>query len=343
MEIGTGNFVSGVTGGYVLRKRHVMAVFSAGKGKYKGQAFVVFKGTASLYDVLTGLNAGIKTSHTGVPVHQGFYYAFDSVLMELRQFVGGLKGVTTIHCVGHSLGGAIATLAAHWIKSKGGLKVNLYTFGSPRVGLNRFARTCTSRLQADNIYRVYHTTDPIPMLPTWPFTHVPDSSLDYQIYSPPSMPPWEHHFIRHYVDSAKINCWDSIKSNRPKTYGQFAIESWLKSDGVVSLTANTLRLLDASLVYVLRHIGNALGIITIGAFSAHLTLLDRLAMILKKAIDVSVDVSVWVYRLIRKMARLVGITVKKGMDLTVHFIRTVFIRLHTRIAEMVRRVGMVLS
>lgn len=343
MKVSGANLASGVTGGYVLKKRHVMAVFSAGKGIYKGQAFVIFKGTASLYDALTDLNTGVKGSHTGLPVHQGFYYAFDSVLIELRQFIGGLKGISSIHCVGHSLGGAVATLAADWIKSRSSMRVNLYTFGSPRVGLSMFARTCTSRLSPDNIYRVNHTTDPVPMLPTWPFAHVPDSHLDYQIFSPPAMPPWEYHFMRHYIKSAEVDCWSTLRTNRPKAYGQLAIESWLKSDGVISLSANTLRLLDAALLYVLRKIGHAVGVILIGGMASHLTLLDRLAMILKKAMTISADVSAWVYRLIRKMAKLVGITVKEGANLTVQFVRTIFMRLHSRINDMVRRVAMVIG
>lgn len=81
----------------------------------------------------------------------------------------------------------------------------------------------------------------------------------------------------------------------------------------------------------------------IGGMATHLTLLDRLAMIFKKALDVSVDVSVWVYRLVKKMAKLVGIRVNEGANLTVHFIRTIFIRLHTRVSDMVRSVAMVVG
>lgn len=341
MELSKSSFPSGVTGGYIVKKRHLMAVFSAGKGTYKGQAFIAFKGTASLYDAVTDLNAGIKTSHTGLPVHQGFYYAFDSVLKEFRQFIGDLKGVSCVHCVGHSLGGAIATLAADWIKSSGhSATVNLYTFGSPRVGLARFANRCTSRIRADNVYRIYHKTDPIPMVPTWPFTHVPSSDADYLIHSPSAMPPWKYHFMEHYINSVEnTSGWKSIKRNRPKTYGQMTLENWLKSDGVVSLTANSLQLLDAALVYVLEKVAHAFGIAVTGIAAAGLTLLDRLAMILSEAASVSADLSIWVYHLVKKMAALVGISVKKGSSLTVEFIRSIFIHLHQRISDMVMRVA----
>lgn len=341
MDVSKSAFSPGVTGGYIIKKRHVMAVFSAGKGSRKGQAFVVFKGTASLYDAITDLNTGVKPSHTGLPVHQGFFYAFDSVINELRQFLRGLEGVSTIHCVGHSLGGAIATLAADWIKSSGGSPtVNLYTFGSPRVGMGRFAEKCTSRLHVDNIYRVYHSSDPVPMVPTWPFSHVPNNDPGYHIYSPAAMPPWKYHFMEHYEKSAEnVNCWHGLRAIQPQTYGQVAIENWLKSDGVISLTANTLQILNAALLYVLKKVGHAAGIITVGYFASQFTLLDRLAMILKKAANISASVSFWVFRLIKRMAALIGMTVKEGADLTVQFIRTIFMFLHQRVSDMVQRVG----
>lgn len=341
MELSQDSFSPGVTGGYIVKKRHVMAVFSSGKGAYKGQAFIAFKGTASLYDAITDLNTGVKTSHTGLPVHQGFYYAFDSLITELRQFVGELKGVSTIHCIGHSLGGAIATLAADWIKSSGhAAVVKLYTFGSPRVGLGRFAKKCTSRVLAENTYRVYHKTDPIPMVPTWPFAHVPSFGGDYLIHSPVSMPPWKYHFMEHYIKSVEGSSgWKSIENNRPQSYGQITLENWLKSDGIVSFSANSLQLLDAALVYVLEKVAHAVSIAINGIIATGLTLLDRLAMILAEAASISADLSVWVYYLVRKMAALVGVTIKKGTSLTVEFIRAIFIHLHQRVSDMVMRIG----
>lgn len=274
-------------------------------------------------------------------MHQGFYYAFESVYQELNQFLRGLKGVTTIHCVGHSLGGAIATLAADWIKSTGAVaQVNLYTFGSPRVGLEMFAKKCTTRLVADNIYRVYHKTDPVPMVPTWPFTHVPTSSVDYLLFSPVSAIPWEYHKMKHYIKSAENAAgWAGMKTNRPKGYGQVAVERWLQSDGIVSFTANTLELLDAALLYVIEKVINATGIVLVAGFATYFTLLDRMAVFMAKAAKTTVKVSIWVHHLIRKMAALIGIVVKEGADLTVEFIRMVFNRVYRKIADMVWQAG----
>ncbi|MCR6652929.1 MAG: lipase family protein [Cellvibrionaceae bacterium] len=326
---------------YLLKKPHVMGFMAVGLGENKNHAFVAFKGTAGLYDALTDLNTGVRACHTGTSVHQGFYYAFESIYQELNQFLSGLQGVTTVHCVGHSLGGAIATLAADWIKSTGKVaQVNLYTFGSPRVGMEMFAKKCTTRLVADNIYRVYHKTDPVPMVPTWPFTHVPASNGDYLLFSPMTAIPWEYHKMKHYRASVeKAAGWKGMKDNRPKGYGQIAVERWLQSDGIVSFTANTLELLDAALLYVIEKVINAAGIVLVTGFATTFTLLDRMAVFMAKAAKATVTVSVWVYHLIKKMAALIGVVVKEGTDLTVDFIRMVFNRVYQKIADMVRQAG----
>lgn len=336
------SLISGTTGALtVLKKAQVLAVFAVGKGAYEGQAIVAFKGTESLYDALTDVNTGVKTSHTGCRVHQGFHYAFDSVLTELRRFIGGLKGVHTIQCVGHSLGGAIATLAADWIRASGAsATVKLYTFGSPRVGLDMFARKCTSRITAGNIYRVYHQTDPIPMVPTWPFYHVPTSSADYAIWSPIGV-PGEYHLMKHYISSVEVaGSWEVMKKNRPQGFVDATIEEWLKSDGVLPFTANTLELLSAALYYVLKKATNAAGILIIsGGGATTFTLLDRMAILLAKATNVSVDASSWVYHLVKKMAALIGFVVREGTSLTTELIRMVFLRLHRKIADLIWHVG----
>ena len=341
MDLSSATMATGKTGGYIINKKHVMAVFSSGKGTYQGQAFVAIKGTASLYDALTDLNTGVKTTHTGSAVHQGFHYAFDSILSELKQFLASLRGVGTVHCVGHSLGGAIATLAADWIKASGQVStVKLYSFGSPRVGLDFFANKCTTRLCADNIYRVYHTTDPVPMVPMWPFTHVPTSMADYKVYSPLAPKPWEYHLMKHYIASAeKAKSWVAIKHKRPKTRSEAAVQRWLKSDSILTFSANSLALLGEAIIYVLKKIAHLIGINIQGTFASALTLLDRLAMLLAKAAEVAVEVSVWVYHLVKKMAKLIGVTVKEGTNLTVSFIRAVMLRVHQKISDMIWQAG----
>lgn len=325
----------------VVKKKHVMVLLAKGKGNYEGQAFVAVKGTASLYDTLTDLNTGVKNFHTHGPVHQGFYYTFYSFSQELKAFVQALEGIHTIHCIGHSLGGAVATLAADWLATQSvGATIKLYTFGSPRVGLDMFATMCTNALKHQNIYRVYHRTDPVPLVPTWPFVHTPSLGVDYLINSPLSGKPWEYHRMKHYIDSArKGGTWSAMASNRPQSYMESSIERWLKSDGLLSLTANTLELMNAAFLWVLKKILNIAGIALVASAGATFTLLDRIAILLHKAIDVSKELGGWVFYLVKKMAALIGVKVKEGSSLTVAFIRRVFNAVHERIANMIWKIG----
>jgi hypothetical protein len=68
----------------------------------------------------------------------------------------------TVVTTGHSLGGSVATLAAAYLR-KAGLPVDLYTYGSPRVGNDKFATYVSE--QAGSEYRLTHINDAVPKLP----------------------------------------------------------------------------------------------------------------------------------------------------------------------------------
>lgn len=69
----------------------------------------------------------------------------------------------TYSCEGHSLGGALASLAAVSLKSAvPSAKLKLYTYGQPRVGNAAFASLVESRLGIANIFRAVHTYDGVP-------------------------------------------------------------------------------------------------------------------------------------------------------------------------------------
>ena len=80
---------------------------------------------------------------------------------------------------GHSLGAAIATLAAADLRHNSGYAVSLYTYGSPMVG-NYFLATFITQQTSQN-FRVTHADDIVPKLPGYPiFAHV---SPEYWITS----------------------------------------------------------------------------------------------------------------------------------------------------------------
>jgi hypothetical protein len=64
---------------------------------------------------------------------------------------------------GHSLGGALASLAAGILR-KSGIVTDLYTYGAPKIGLEGLSQQLGSSNMGQT-FRVTHKNDPVPKLP----------------------------------------------------------------------------------------------------------------------------------------------------------------------------------
>jgi len=112
--------------------------------KIETECFVIFRGTQNVHNWLTDLDAFLVDNVYGPgKVHQGFQNVMKSVAEKaayttaLQECVDANKFV---YFAGHSLGGAVATLAAqHFRKAHPGHNnFHFATFGSPRVGNYHF-------------------------------------------------------------------------------------------------------------------------------------------------------------------------------------------------------------
>ncbi|BFM10666.1 lipase family protein [Simiduia litorea] len=341
-----GESLKGKTGAFLfLKSEHTMGVAACGINEYEGHAIVALKGTASGFDALTDLNAGIKRFVTGGEVHQGFYYTFQSFLPDLDSFIKSLPpSIHTIHCVGHSLGGALATLVADYLRKVSSRRTKLYTFGSPRVGLQFFAEGSARRLGRDNIFRVYHKTDPVPMVPTWPFMHVPDGGPgDILLNSGLALNPAAYHKMGNYIKSISAGetkgNWDALRRLRPRPNLTRSVEQWLEADGVISLTLSTAQLAGDAVMWVVKKVAELAGISLVMTGSTAFTILDRLAILMQRAYEFGKTVSHWVMRLIKRLAQLIGIVITETTNITLNLIRTIFIRMHKAVSELVLRAG----
>ena len=101
--------------------------------------------------------------------HSGFKAAYDAVKDQMLRAVMKLineHSSASVFVTGHSLGGALAVLAALDIKKAiGSRKIHLYTYGQPRVGNSDFADYVFSVLPGDQYIRVVHYDDAVPHLP----------------------------------------------------------------------------------------------------------------------------------------------------------------------------------
>ena len=108
-------------------------------------------------------------------VHRGFKKSFESIHTQLVEELGKLspKARQNLFITGHSLGGALATLAASKFDGEADIRVKLLvTFGSPRVGDFKFAQQFEKKM-VGRYFRVFNKTDIVARIPCrFRFSHV---------------------------------------------------------------------------------------------------------------------------------------------------------------------------
>lgn len=328
------------TGGpWMIKCRTAFGFALLGKGPFQGHAIIIVRGTQYLADWLTNGNFSVSRNVSGKPVHDGFNLTFKTMEPKLKEFMGTIMGknITQIHCIGHSLGGALATICADWIRSMYGIKPYLYTFGSPRVGFMGFADYCTRQVGQDRIFRAYHKTDIVPCIPIWPFIHTPNTGTDYYLPSPGVMPGAEYHGMDRYIESVDGKDWLTLSSMNVEQKTERGILHWLRSVSPVGLTITAMEWLNEALVYVLKKCLNTGAWLISGAMGSTFTVMDQMAYVLKKGIAVSENVSSLVLHLMRKIMEILGMKrTLTAMDLSHEFIRSTFLQLQARANEYAR-------
>ena len=159
----------------------------------KDYIVICFRGTqpAQLSDIVADLKTWQVDAETEGEVHAGFKGELDKIwdhivaYTQMKQSEGKHILVT-----GHSLGAAMATIAASRLKALG-MEVTLYTYGSPRVGDFTWAE------QFDNInaYRFVNNNDIVCKVPPYGFfTHI-----------------GELQYINYYGNIRKVTWWQRFK------------------------------------------------------------------------------------------------------------------------------------
>lgn len=99
--------------------------------------------------------------------HQGFVRAIGDIWEPFLEAIEAQwkKSERPIWLTGHSLGGALALLAAWLLRRKFIAVHQVYTFGAPMIGNNEVVKAF-AREFPDKIFRYVNRPDPIPKLPT---------------------------------------------------------------------------------------------------------------------------------------------------------------------------------
>ena len=121
---------------------------------------LVFRGTEkTLGDIKADAAAKLVTpaESSDEKIHEGFYDAFVVVRSEIEKDLKRNSDLP-LYITGHSLGGALATVATRFIASDS--VGACYTFGGPRVGNTKLQEQIKTP-----IYRVVNAADVVPRLP----------------------------------------------------------------------------------------------------------------------------------------------------------------------------------
>lgn len=230
----------------------------------------------------------------------------------------------------------MASLAADWLARNTSYSLKLYTFGAPRVGTEWFAKKTTTTIGPENMHRVYHRTDPVPMVALYPFMQAPHGYQSHFIYSNEPLTTGEAHRMAHYVKSVVGKSWLELSAVPDQPYDiEAALESWLRSKSPVDTSsANFWRWVDSALIYVIKKITMAAVINLQGSFMGLHTVADKVAYILAKGLDLADNVSVWVEHLMRKLMQALDMRpANNKTQLTTQLIRLVLIRLQEQAAK----------
>ncbi|MEM9205684.1 MAG: S8 family serine peptidase [Pseudomonadota bacterium] len=128
-----------------------------------GVLLVVFRGTESLGDWITNIGA-LRINRRYGAVHRGFFKAYEDVDDIVRpRILAAAQASKAIWLTGHSLGGALATLAG--MEMPDGVQfAGLQTFGQPRM-LKRKAQVSTETRFGSSYARFVNNDDIVPRIP----------------------------------------------------------------------------------------------------------------------------------------------------------------------------------
>jgi len=349
-EVGEQSRFKGSSGALRMKTETGFGYFAAGKPNtpFADDLLIATRGTLGAKtgpDWFSNYNVGLQLGPGGLPVHAGFNEIWKTFRKQLQEFLQGRRP-RRIHCVGHSLGGALATLNADFITAGHMADVSLYTFGAPRVGDAVFTRSLTKRLGAGHIQRVFHPSDPVPMIPLFPFWHMPFGEPGLQISSGLGglLNADAHSMENSYrTCMAQFSNWGDLRSAVARRADEAAqVKSWLEgaAQGRGSFlmgSASLLSMIGRALGWLLKSTGklmlNAVG----ASLVSQVTVLDHLAWALTTGARVYKEVADYLKTLIKAIWGYLGRKTVQVADVTMAFMRWVLELLFSSVRNLASR------
>ena len=186
----------------------------------QNSVYVSFRGTEASSDIIADLDVRmipLPSIGTNVRVHLGFYRQFTSIKDQIWEYLSKYECESVVFC-GHSLGAAVATIAAvAYAKEFPDKHVKCFTVGSPRVGNKHFCKEFNTSV-AQN-YRIFNENDPVSMIPmSMRFQHVDNAVCIYDNGKKYMQKHDYHWLLRPFLSSQELDYTNLICDHNCKLY-----------------------------------------------------------------------------------------------------------------------------
>lgn len=204
-------------------------------------AILAFRGTEDVpQDWLTDADMRRRDNPwlpAGGRIHRGFLRGYEAVAEAVETALDDLGQPSALWLCGHSLGGALATLAAVDYTTRNRPVAGVLTIGQPRVGDRAFASAYAALGLSERHRRVAHIRDPVTRVPPsllgW--AHVGERWLFNRFGHLIAKPAWYDYLLD------TLNNWFG-RSNEKRAHT--AIHAYLAAHGGQGYADNLSRLAD---------------------------------------------------------------------------------------------------
>jgi triacylglycerol lipase len=320
--------ISGRSGLFNIDRLSGFGFVANGVGSRANELVLVTRGTNfahNKFDLATNANIGYGIGPRGHTVHRGFLKTFKSYQDQLVAFVSkeGSSRPSTIHCMGHSLGGALANLNACMLRNAG-FDVCLYTIGAPRVGMVSYAEDMTKQIASEKIRRIANPSDPVPMVPLFPYAHASKGQSELMIHHGEKLGVEAHALHSGYSRMAHSSSWgDFAQIPNALSDHRDLISEFKRVGGGSMFNTKLLALISRLVKRMLCDLGYVALVTVQGALGCAFTAVDLLAEVLLKVGNATKQFLESVAVLANAMLAFLGRQAMRGVDITISVLRWV--------------------